>query len=99
MTPEKAAELLEYGSKNGVPCDSIVQIRVDHRNENSLAAALSEIQKNGMDRHHIRILLVSAFDLSIGDIQILHMWWDRLITDTDLDQDLREKIRLVANSS
>lgn len=92
MNPKKSDELLDYGLKLGVPRESTLRLREAFKENCSLAKILREIQRDGMSNHHARILLISAFDLSIGDIQILHLWWNDFISDEELDLDLQEKI-------
>ncbi|WP_146430432.1 hypothetical protein [Blastopirellula retiformator] len=92
MNPVKANELLNFGLKLGVPKELTLQLRLAFEENRCLATTVRQFQLDGMDNHHARILLVAAFDLSIGDIQILHLWWEGFLMDEDLDLDLREKI-------
>jgi hypothetical protein len=92
MESTKAEELIAYGEKLGIPKELTLLLRNVYKENRSLSETIRHIQNGGMDNHHVRILLVSAFDLPIGSIQILHLWWEGFITDADLDIDLREKI-------
>ncbi len=85
MDPEKAAKLLRQGESLGVERGHILQLRTAYENDDDLAKCLLAIQsESNMANHLVRELLISSFGLSIGDIQILHLWWDGAISDADL---------------
>ncbi len=91
MNPAKAKQLVEFGKKQGLDESTILALRDAALKDESIALFLREqIEDVGLTYHHLSILLMAAFDLQVGDIQILHLWIDKRISDSDLDVSLEE---------
>ncbi|MEW4564747.1 hypothetical protein AB1K70_19560 [Bremerella sp. JC770] len=93
MNPEQADKLLELGERMGVQKRHILRLRTACENDDDLAECILAIKsESNMTNHLVRELLISSFGLSIGDIQILHLWWEDAISDAELNASLRELI-------
>ena len=93
MKARKSAELLTLGIKMGLRQDTILRAREVFLKNESLVSFLRErLHENEITSHQVKYLLISAFDLSVGDIQPFHLWKDGHMNDADFETHLRSCI-------